>query len=70
MRERGGGRGEVTSCELNVTRLRVFRGNLCRNRLSAKLNTVVVLQSMTNGMGDLWQVVAITEEREKERESC
>ena len=43
---------------------------MCRNRLSAKLNTVVVLQSMTNGMGDLWQVVAITEEREKERESC
>ena len=56
----GGGRGGVTSCESNVTRLRVFRENLCRNRLSAKLNTVVVLQSMTNGMGDLWQVVALT----------
>ena len=28
-----------------------------RNALSAKLNLVVVLQSLTNGMGDLWQVL-------------
>ena len=32
--------------------LRLFR----RSALSFKLNTVVVLQSLTNGMGDLWQV--------------
>lgn len=29
-----------------------------RGRLSTKLNLVVVLQSLTNGMGDLWQVLA------------
>jgi len=29
-----------------------------RGALSAKLNLVVVLQSLTNGMGDLWQVLA------------
>eukprot|EP00802_Teleaulax_amphioxeia_P005472 Tamp_05476.p1 GENE.Tamp_05476~~Tamp_05476.p1 ORF type:complete len:545 (+),score=69.55 Tamp_05476:171-1637(+) len=34
--------------------LRLFR----RGALSFKLNTVVVLQSLTNGMGDLWQVLA------------
>lgn len=33
---------------------RLFR----RGALSAKLNTVVLLQSLTNGMGDLWQVLA------------
>jgi MFS family permease len=34
--------------------LRLFR----RGALSFKLNTVVVLQSLTNGMGDLWQVLS------------
>lgn len=29
-----------------------------RGALSAKLNSVVLLQSVTNGMGDLWQVLA------------
>jgi DHA1 family tetracycline resistance protein-like MFS transporter len=29
-----------------------------RGALSAKLNAVVLLQSLTNGMGDLWQVLA------------
>ncbi|KOO26364.1 tetracycline-efflux transporter [Chrysochromulina tobinii] len=30
-----------------------------RGALSAKLNAVVLLQSLTNGMGDLWQVLAL-----------
>jgi hypothetical protein len=34
--------------------VRLFR----RTRLFAKLNVVVLLQSLTNGMGDLWQVLA------------
>lgn len=35
-----------------------FRNLFRRGRLSAKLNLVVVCQSLTNGMGDLWQVLA------------
>ena len=35
-----------------------FRNLFRRGLLSAKLNLVVVCQSLTNGMGDLWQVLA------------
>lgn len=35
-----------------------FQNLFRRSHLSAKLNLVVVCQSLTNGMGDLWQVLA------------
>jgi MFS transporter, DHA1 family, tetracycline resistance protein len=35
-----------------------FQNLFRRSSLSAKLNLVVVCQSLTNGMGDLWQVLA------------
>ena len=35
-----------------------FRNLFRRSRLSAKLNLCLVCQSLTNGMGDLWQVLA------------
>jgi len=43
----GGGAGPLAF-------VRLFR----RTRLAAKLNLCVLLQSLTNGMGDLWQVMA------------